>query len=110
MSVHGEPAERPQEARNGDPKGSGAEGRLCGSCRWWDEQSSPWFAEYQHERGKGPGPHTAPGRWGRCAKVAMLWPEPAVQFFVFDASGYRATLGTRSDFGCTEHEPGAYEG
>jgi len=51
------------------------------------------------------GEHTR-ANWGFCNKVAMFAPLGDGRFYVIDGSGYLAKMGTREDFGCTEHEPG----
>jgi hypothetical protein len=43
--------------------------------------------------------------WGYCTRVAVIHVnDPATRFYVIDGSDYLAKLGTRSDFGCIEHE------
>lgn len=47
----------------------------------------------------------APGRWGYCNQVSEFSPRSTSdKFYVQDGSMYKAKLGTRHDFGCTEHE------
>ena len=88
----------------------------CQTCRHWlpiasvddpeyempqllDDDGAPLYSDEDYN------PLIAAGQWGFCQRVAELGPRKASRFYVIDGSNYMAKLGTRSDFGCVEHEP-----
>ena len=83
----------------------------CGTCKWWINTAEQLGMSESVRKLYGPEPKVedtldkAPGVWGYCNKVSMITvQDPDRKFYVHDASEYMAKLGTRSDFGCTEHE------
>lgn len=92
--------------------------QTCETCRWWEAPDYPNDVQFvtdddSHFRmyDENDEPVIAPGRWGWCKRAAEIGPRrESDRFFVRDASDYHASLHTRSDFGCVEHEeaePGA---
>lgn len=98
------------------------ETRAVGSCEtcvhwktdWTDEECrAPDAAMYAPGDGNARKLHDgdyepikAPGKWGECMRVAEFGPrQGSDRFYVIDGSEYHASLNTRSDFGCIEHEP-----
>lgn len=90
-----------------------ADGPACGTCAHWlaipvgNYDLVPRSIDhhpYTYEGDDDEPGRPADGAWGYCGRVAEFWPAPAGRFYVIDGSEYMAKLGTRSDFGCVEHE------
>lgn len=84
----------------------------CETCRHWKSIDGGEFDQPEMRDDSGHVIYTddyettpAPGRWGWCKKVAEFGPHAGSdRFYVIDGSEYSASLSTRSDFGCVEHE------
>lgn len=88
--------------------------RRCETCKHWSNPHKELIETYwglpDEERGSSDKNLEAPGMWGVCELVAFGGPHNGSErFYVVDGSMYTASLNTRDDFGCVEHEPNESE-
>lgn len=84
----------------------------CETCKHWRRDTHP--PDFYTEAGSrlwGEEQEAAATNepvliWGWCSRVAEFGPRQGAsdKFYVIDGSSYSASLSTRADFGCVEHE------